>query len=257
MGRKIKRKVKVDPLVAEKQKRIQSLIEFQRDQVKEYEANLNAQCKTICDHIYKMYDDHLKAIPEEMRKMTIKEIMDMQQKEVECKDEDLESVKQLKSNFERHKIMSEKKKTQRMSRLERKRSLSVSSVKSKPGNFANASFVPGHLNRVLSDSNLNTPVSKRSVAAFAVTPKFNPKSVVNKNLLRKPRTGEVVMSLNGSPLLNILDDIAGKPGVAVSLGCGKVLNLNADKEIEKLQIDDTTKATLEQAKRKLEEILKN
>lgn len=41
--------------------------------------------------------------------------------------------------------------------------------------------------------------------------------------MRRPKVGEVVMSLSGSPLLNLVDDIPEKPGgVALSLGGGKV-----------------------------------
>lgn len=46
---------------------------------------------------------------------------------------------------------------------------------------------------------------------------------VIKAFMRRPKVGEVVMSLSGSPLLNLVDDIPEKPGgVALSLGGGKV-----------------------------------
>lgn len=45
---------------------------------------------------------------------------------------------------------------------------------------------------------------------------------VVKTLKRKPKAGELVLSMSGSPLHNFIDDIANKPSVAVSLGGGNV-----------------------------------
>ncbi|XP_054722149.1 uncharacterized protein LOC129231799 [Uloborus diversus] len=257
MGPKKEKEAEVSPSVEEKQKKLQDLIEHLREEEKVEIANLNAQCKTVCDSIYKMYDDHLKAIPENLRNKTLKEIMELEQKKTESNEEEL-SVQQLKSDIEGHRIKCEKKKRVRVSRFkreQRKKGLIItrSSVKLQPGNLPKT-FVPH--TQVSSDSNLQA--SKEPAApVFAVIPKFNPKVVVNKTLLRKPRAGEVIMSLSGSPLKNIFDDTAGKPGFAVSLRCGKVLNIMADKEFEKVEMNDDVKSTLELAKQKIEEILKS
>lgn len=244
----------------ELKKEMQKHWDLFQNQCMEYETRMNSICSDTCDKVRKMYTDKLKSLPENVRNMTIAEYMEYTSK---IEADEAECQQSLRSEFEKTKLMSEKKKTLKktLKREERKRSLSVSIL-----NSSKVSCQPSLLSRasrVLSDSNLSTPLSKRSVApTFAVTPKFNHRVPMNKSHLRRPRVGETVMSLSGSPLQNFVEDIPDRPGYAVSLGGGKIIKITEDTDISKLEgdfmkkIDLSTKQALENARKILDEYLK-
>jgi len=157
-------------------------------------------------------------------------------------------------------MTSERKRTQRK---EKKRS--ISAPPSSRGLSNSRHPIPNNMPRIsrnVSELSLLTPAAKSKKPSMCVTPKFNPNIPVA--MARKPKPGEILMSLSGSPLHNFMDDLpADKPAVkvTVSLGHGKVMTFNENEDIgpekEFLKtLDEPLKATIENVKRKLDAILR-
>lgn len=261
MGKKgAKRGRKKNPVNNEKLTELQKFWQEIIIEMDAYETSIESESKNTCMKIEKMYADKLKGLPENIRNMTITEYMEMKKKAAsqETIEPDLQSYSQ---QFERMKMASEKKKTLKKNRIERKRSTSVSVC-------SGSKIVPQNLlsrsSRVLSESSLNTPLSKRSILPTSViTPKFNPKAPVSKACMRRARAGEVLVSLSGSPVQNAVDYIPEKPGsVALSLGGGKIIKITDDTEIDALgndfakKLDEDTKQTLASVKEKIDKMLR-
>ncbi|KFM68475.1 hypothetical protein X975_07027, partial [Stegodyphus mimosarum] len=255
---KRKRRVKkeIDPTLAEKKKVIEKLWHNFRQDAESYRAYLKSCCDRECDKIEKMYNDKIKAIPAHLRKMTIAEIMALQEKGNSYHSG---ASKQETSYREQFKLISEKK---TLKTKERNRSFSASCSRPLPNiNVCQSANVFSRFSRIQSETSLLTPVSKYSrMPSFVVTPKFDPKKPTLKGVVRKPRVGEVLMSLTGSPVHNFMDDIPDKPTIALSLGKGKVFILNdandvdIEKELPKENVEPL-KLHLENVKRKLDKVI--
>lgn len=239
-----------DPLSDKKKHLLEELLASFKMSTSLYESYLNGLCTEKCDRISKLYMDKLSSVPENIRNMTITEIIEMQEKENSCTSEPRENDDTLRILRERGKMMSEKKKTLKK---ERKRSLS-----------ANASMRPlpiprpptntfSRLSRTVSESALATPAKQNRLSNMIVTPKFNPLYPVSK-MARIPKPGELVMSMSGSPLQNIVGDAR----ITLSLGHGKVLTFSDETDLEKeliAEIDEPLKKAIKNLREKLDQIL--
>uniref|UniRef100_A0A2L2Y9U2 Borealin C-terminal domain-containing protein n=1 Tax=Parasteatoda tepidariorum TaxID=114398 RepID=A0A2L2Y9U2_PARTP len=251
MAKRKARKVKnVDPLTQAKIESISILLNAFKAEATNFENYMNSICAERCCKIEKLYMDRLKMYPENIRNMTIAEVMEMQQKEKVRETECPRNENAFRMQHERTKLTSERKRTQRK---EKKRSISVPvSARNNPN--------MSHLTRTGSELSLLTPAKQRRPSTI-ITPKFDPKRPVFG--ARKPKPGEVVMSLSGSPLQIVMNDLpSDKPAITLSFGEGKFLNLgnaakiDSDKEFLK-SIDETTKNAIQNAMQKLDQILKN
>ncbi|KAG8239290.1 hypothetical protein J437_LFUL019068 [Ladona fulva] len=89
-----------------------------------------------------------------------------------------------------------------------------------------------------------------------VTPKFNPQSTMS--VLRKPREGEIAMSMSGSPLhvTSVINE--RKPNAVIPLEDGKILSVLPGRGLRKSEIpvlDTVLKGQLKELYRNLNEIL--
>ncbi|GBN75726.1 hypothetical protein AVEN_235089-1 [Araneus ventricosus] len=248
--RKVKKTKKItDPVVEEKLKHLKNLKEFVNISFSEYETYLLGLIEEKGNRVKKLYADKLKLIPDNIKHMTITQIMEQEQKD-NCVIESSKKEDAVQSVIESGKMMSAKKKTLKK---EKKRSVS-----------ANASARPlaiprpptntfSRLSRTLSESALSTPLRSNRLSNMVVTPKFNPKLPLNR-MARIPKPGELVMSMSGSPLQNIV----GEGKVTLSLGGGKVLQLSEDTDLEKelkAEIDEPLKKTIKNLREQLDKIL--
>ncbi|GIY42678.1 hypothetical protein CEXT_317171 [Caerostris extrusa] len=238
----------LDPVAEEKIRKLKELQEIFKTFQSEYETHLNTVCSERCDRIEKLYMDKLKAIPENIRNMTITEVIDHQEKELHS-TETFREVDAGRSLIEKCKMMSEKKRT-----LKKEVSISVSATASaKPLTISRPTATFSRMSRTVSDTALNTPARSNRLSNMVVTPKFNPKFPVS-HMARIPKPGEVVMSLSGSPLQNVTDE----KKITLSLGGGKVLTISDETDLEKeliAEIDEPMKKTIKALKEKLDKIL--
>ncbi|XP_035233335.1 uncharacterized protein LOC118205157 [Stegodyphus dumicola] len=257
VGRRKRRiKKEIDPTLAEKKKVIEKLWQNFRQDAESYRAHLKACCDRECDRIKKMYDDKITAMPAHLRKMTIAEIIALQEKENSYNPV---ASKQETAYREQLKLISEKK---ALKTKERNRSFSASCSRPLPNiNVGQSTNIFSRLSRIQSETSLLTPVSKYSrLPSIVVTPKFDPKKPTLKGVVRKPRVGEVLMSLTGSPVHNYMDDIPDKPTITLSLGKGKVVMLSdtndvdIEKELPKENVEPL-KLQLENVKKKLDKVI--
>lgn len=83
-----------------------------------------------------------------------------------------------------------------------------------------------------------------------ITPKFDPRHVSTPaSVLRRPKPGEVIMSMRGSPLANSISrDTAFAKGVTINLDDGKVMTLPADSYVFEDVIPELDPKTLQSVK---------
>ncbi|GFY74917.1 uncharacterized protein TNIN_402401 [Trichonephila inaurata madagascariensis] len=239
-----------DPLSDQKIQLLEDVLANTRISASLYESYLNTLCAEKCDRISKLYMDKLTSLPENVRNMTITEIIEMQEKENQCTSEPRDNEDTLRALKERNKMMSEKKKT---GKKERKRSLSANAPTRPLPRPPTNTF--SRLSRTVSDSSLLTPTRQNRLSNMAVTPKFNPSYPVSK-MARIPKPGELVMSMSGSPLQNIVRD----SGITLSLGQGKVLTISDETNLEKeliAEINEPLKKTIKNLREKLDKILQS
>ncbi|GFY58337.1 uncharacterized protein TNIN_432341 [Trichonephila inaurata madagascariensis] len=241
-----------DPLSDQKIQLLEDVLASTRMSASLYESYLNTLCAEKCDRISKLYMEKLTCLPENIRNMTITEIIEMHEKENKSTSELRDNEDTLRALKERNKMMSEKKKT---GKKERKRSLSANAptrplpIPRPPTNTFS------RMSRTVSDSSLLTPARQNRPSNMVVTPKFNPLYPVSK-MARIPKPGELVMSMSGSPLQNIVGD----ERITLSLGQGRVLTISNETDLEKeliAEIDEPLKKTLKNLKSKLDKILQS
>ncbi|GFQ99484.1 uncharacterized protein TNCT_360471 [Trichonephila clavata] len=251
--RKVKKAPKCeDPLSDKKKQLLEDILGSSKISASLFESYLNTLCAEKCDRISKLYMDKLTSLPENIRNMTITEIIEMLEKENKCASEPRDNDDTLRALKERNKMMSEKKKT---GKKERKRSLSANAgtrplpIPRPPTNTFS------RLSRTVSDSSLLTPARQNRLSNMVVTPKFNPLYPVSK-MARIPKPGELVMSMSGSPLQNIVGDAR----ITLSLGQGKVLTISDETDLGKeliAEIDEPLKKTIQNLREKLDRILQS
>ncbi|CAL1278134.1 unnamed protein product [Larinioides sclopetarius] len=210
--RKVKKTKKItDPVVEEKLKQLKNLKEFVNISFSEYETYLLGLIEEKGNRVKKLYAEKLKIIPDSIRHMTITQIMEQQEKE-SCVIESSKKEDAVRSVIESGKYlaMSAKKKTLKK---EKKRSFSANA--SRPLTIPRPpTNTFSRLSRTVSESILSTPLRSNRLSNMVVTPKFDPKKPVNALMARVPKPGELVMSMSGSPIQNIVSE--GK--VTLSLG---------------------------------------
>ncbi|KAF8766936.1 borealin-like isoform X2 [Argiope bruennichi] len=248
--RKVKKAKKTtDSVTEEKRRQLNELKQFAIDSFSEYETYLLGLIEEKGNRVKKLYADKLKSIPDNIRHMTIAQMIEQQEKE-NLKFESSKKEDAIRSVIESGKLMSEKKKTLKK---EKKRSLSASASARPLAVSRPPTNTFSRLSRTASESALNTPCKSNRLGNMVVTPKFNPKFPVS-SMARVPKPGELVMSMSGSPLQNIVSE--GK--VTLSLGGGKVFQISEDTDLEKelkAEIDEPLKKTFKNLREQLDKIL--
>ncbi|XP_067135728.1 borealin-like [Centruroides vittatus] len=102
-----------------------------------------------------------------------------------------------------------------------------------------------------SNNPFSTPLSTRTVFQ-PITPKFDPSLPTPQ--ARKPRFGEIFLSLSGSPVSIQSQSMENKSNVAISEESGKTI-VSLPEKMEDIQLDDTTKDSLMKVKNKLDKLL--
>lgn len=90
-----------------------------------------------------------------------------------------------------------------------------------------------------------------------VTPKFDPRLPVTPALLREPKVGESIMSLNGSPIVNSAP-ASNTPQLSISLGNGRRIQLNPTSHLSPSQstiLNDAARKNVELLQQKLSQLL--
>lgn len=270
--RKIKkgRKKKEGSSTGDTIRRLQTLLDNVDSQADIYIQHMNAECDRACEKIQAVYKQKLNLIPEKERSLTMADYLKCQDKKKKLIENRKQVLGNTHSEYEKYKMMSVKKKKQHIkntSNTTHRRSTSVPCRYPLTTIQSHGNFTPlSSKNRFLSESLLTPSVSKTSMAnsRLMVTPKFNPRTPMVKSWMRKPRVDEIVMSLAGSPIQTDVADwpetnnCPQKPYLTLSLGQGKVIHINEDSDINKIDlkgIDEITKKTVQNVKNKLEQIL--
>lgn len=90
-----------------------------------------------------------------------------------------------------------------------------------------------------------------------VTPKFDPRLPVTPALLREPKVGESIMSLNGSPIVNSAP-APNTPQLSISLGNGRRIQLHPTSNLSPSQstiLNDAARKNVELLQLKLSQLL--
>lgn len=96
-------------------------------------------------------------------------------------------------------------------------------------------------------SSYKTPALKNNASCYSVvTPKIKPNTPLN--LLRRPRNGEVVLSMQGSPLLVSSDVQQRVPNINVPLNNGNVISLLPNAGLRLSHVPDLDAETMQQLK---------
>ncbi|KAG8193878.1 hypothetical protein JTE90_011438 [Oedothorax gibbosus] len=251
-------KIVADPITDEKVRRLNALLGEFRTQCSTYEKYLLTTCEEQNARIRKLYEDKLALIPKHIQEMTISQVIAKHEEDRRRNTECPKNENTVRSQFERTKCTTEKKKTLKK---DRKRSVSSNtSNKMLPTmNKSMANPFP-RMSKALSESCLATPGGSKfgsRISTMGVTPKFDPNVPLSSKFARKPKPNEVVMSITGSPIQNCMENPTSK--LTLSLGHVKVLTYDEEAKIDKefvKKLDEPMKQMLKDVKEKLDEILK-
>lgn len=98
MGKKGKRGKPKDSVTEIKKKELQKLWDFIQSLCDEYELHMDVVCSDICEKIRKTYNDKLKALPDNVRNLTLTQYFEMQKQDEQNK---IAENEQYRSEFEK------------------------------------------------------------------------------------------------------------------------------------------------------------
>lgn len=278
-AKKTRSRKEKDPLAEEKRRQL-DLILAEFDENVENRCNaMKAEMLATCSKIQMLYNTALLTFPKEYHSMTkaqYTEIMENKASEMKKTADSginkLFDLSAVMSTFESLRAATAKKKkkkakiftsTSKVQKRFSKDSMDTSRASSRTTRRAlakvQAAVTP--VSRQVGLPVNYTPKTKKSSAFFnapaVVTPKFDPRKPLPSSLLRKPKAGEIVMSMSGSPLQIPAVDVPPKPGLMVSLGEGRLLNVEDPSSLcgIKANFDKSTLQTLRLVNEKLAQVL--
>lgn len=237
----------------EKKKQIKILFSDFDHQVEMRISKMNEVQKSAACAIRSIYTREISSYTKKIREMTVKEYFNQGGK-INCLTLNIlqEEISSLSNNISS--VLSKAKKQKDEENMKSghkgiKTTKAGRKVKGKTSSFKTKRITRS--SRLYSSNSIATPLNTKSTFQ-PITPKFDP-SLPTPNA-RKPRFGEIMVSLAGSPLLNCLQSVENKADVAVRIDSGKVI-MSLPEKMDTLELDNTTKTSLMQVKDKLDKLL--
>ncbi|XP_023216753.1 borealin-like [Centruroides sculpturatus] len=243
-----KRKVKSKSLAKDdkqlKEKEINIICsEIDRQVERRVKSMIDAH-ETVATSIRSIYIREISSYTKKVKAMTVKEFFNQGGK----KSLNLNSVKEEIQNLSNNvsSVLRKKEeevkgtcsvaKSKRVRKVTRKTSIKTKSITK---------------SQTRSNNPFSTPLNSRAVFQ-PITPKFDP-SLPTPHA-RKPRFGEVFLSLAGSPVTMQSQSMENKSDVVISVESGKMI-MSLPEKMDEVQLDDTTKDSLMKVKNKLDKLL--
>lgn len=278
-AKKTRLKKEQDPLAEEKRKKVDLILaEYDEDVANQCNA-MKAEMIATCSRLQMLYDTALLTIPKEHRSLTkaqYKEKLESKGSKANKSADDNGSksfdLSSIITTFESLRAATAKKKKLKAkiftsaSKVQKKFSkdsmdTSMTNLRTKRRALAKMQEAVTPVSRQVGLPVNYTPKTKMSSAVFnppsVVTPKFDLRRPLASSFLRKPKAGEIVMSMSGSPLQIPSVDLPSKPGLMVSLGEGKVLNVSDPSSLSGIEsnLDQSTLQTLRLVNEQLAKVL--